>query len=85
MLIKYENQVSSYISVSRCGFSSANLAHQKFKPVMLLSQVKLAGNVCHKTLLGTDMSFSSIIQCNSFYVYLCDEIFHNSTTPLPLS
>ena len=48
MLIKYEKQVSSYISVWRCSFSSAKLAYQKSKPVMLLSQVKLAGNVCHR-------------------------------------
>ena len=43
--IKYEKQVSSYFSVWRCGFSSAN---QKSKLVMPLSQVKLAGNVCHR-------------------------------------
>ena len=47
-LINYENQVSSYISAWRCGFGSVKLAHQKSKPVMLLSQVKLAGNVCHR-------------------------------------
>ena len=38
-VIKYENQVSLYISVWRCGFSSAKFAHKKSKPVMLLSQV----------------------------------------------
>ena len=41
LLKKHENQVPPYISVWRCGFSSANRAHQKSKPVMLLSQVKL--------------------------------------------
>ena len=44
----YENQVSSYISVWSCGFSSAKLAHQNFMPLMLVSQVKLAGNVSHR-------------------------------------
>ena len=46
-LIKYENEIS-YISVWRCGFSSAKPVHQKSKHVMLLSQVKLAENVCNR-------------------------------------
>ena len=29
------------------------------------------------------MSFLNIIQCNSYSVYLCREIFHESTTQLP--
>ena len=48
-LIKYEKQVSLYISMWMCDFSSAKLAHQKSKPVMLLSHVKLVGNVWGQT------------------------------------
>ena len=65
----------SYISVWRCGFSSAKLSHQKSKPVMLLSQVKLAGN----RLLGTDMSFFFNV---TLFMRICVEICHKSTTLL---
>jgi len=41
--MKYASKVLSFISVGRCGFSSAKLVHQKSE--MLLSQVKLEGNV----------------------------------------
>ena len=52
-------------------FSSAKLAHQKSKLVMLLSQAKLAANVhcLQLTQLATDMSYLNIIQCNS----LCEK------------
>ena len=46
LIIKYEKQLSCTFSMWRCGFSSAELVHQKSEPVMLLSRVKLAGNVC---------------------------------------
>ena len=63
MGIIYEKQISSYISVWRCGFSSAKLAHEKSKPVMLLGEVILAGNVCHR-LYRHD--FLNLFQCKSF-------------------
>ena len=43
---------------------------------MLLSEVKLAENVCNKH--GHDL-----FKYNTFYAYLCDEIFHISNTQLP--
>ena len=36
----YENQVSLYISMWICGFSSAILVHQKSKQMKLLNQIK---------------------------------------------
>ena len=60
------------------------LAHQKSKPVILLSQVKLAGKLAIDSIRDRH-ELLSIIQCNSFYVYLCDEILHKITTQLPLS
>ena len=67
-----------------CGVSSAKLVHQKSKPVMLLSQVISAGNVCHR--LDKDIcELFKYNQCKSFYACFCDEIFHKNTTQLPLS
>ena len=85
MLIGYkmETKYSHTFLCGGVGLSSAKLAHQRSKPVMLSSQVKIAGNVCNR-LYGTYMSFLNIIQCNSFYAYLRDKIFRNSTTQLPL-
>ena len=57
-------------------FSSAKLAHQKSKPVMLLSQVTLAGNACHRDR----HELFKCNSCNSFYACFCDEIFHKCTT-----
>ena len=68
-LIKHEIQVSSYFSVWRCGFSSVKLAHQKSKPVMPLSQVKLAEIFAIDSIRDRHEIFKHIC-------IFCDEIFN---------
>ena len=74
------HQVSSDFSMWRCGFSSAKLAHQKSKPVILLSQQKMFSI----DSMRDRHELSKIIQCNSFNAYFCNADFYKSTTQLPL-